>query len=70
MLPDFPEGCAELLNAESVDNWVYSRVAMGEQDGDIEQNSGLLRALRAKERDAVDDVEGKPADGKEEKDQS
>lgn len=69
MLPDFPEGCAELLNAESVDNWVYSRVAMGEQDGDVEQNYGLL-AVRAKECDAVDDVEGKPADGKEEKDQS
>lgn len=42
---------------------------MGEQDGDVEQNYGLC-ALRAKERDAVDDVEGKPADGKEEKDQS
>lgn len=68
LLPDFPEGRAELLNAESVDNWVDSRVAMGEQDGDVEEDYGLL-ALRAKECDAVDDVEGEPADGKEKKDQ-
>lgn len=47
MLPDFPEGRAELFNAESVDNWVDSRVAMGEQDGDIEEDNWLL-ALRAK----------------------
>lgn len=69
LLPNFPEGRAELLNAESVDNWVDSRVAMGEQDGDVEENYGLL-ALRAKQCDAVNDVEGKPADGEEEKDQS
>lgn len=68
-MPDLPEGHAELLNAESVDNWVDSRVAVGEQDGDVEEDYGLL-AVRAKECDAVDDVEGQPADGKEKKDQS
>lgn len=67
--PDFPEGRAELLNTESVDNWVDSRVAMGEQDGDVEQDHRLL-ALRAEECDAVDDVEGEPADRKEKKNQS
>lgn len=69
LLPDLPEGRAELLDAESVDNGVNGRVAMGEQDGDVEEDDGLL-ALRAKERDAIDDVERQPADGKEKKDQS
>lgn len=69
LLPDFSEGRAEFLNAESVDNWIDSRVAMGEQNGDVEEKYGLL-ALGAKQRDAVNDVEGKPADGKKEKDQS
>lgn len=69
LLPDFPEGRAELFNTESVDNWVDSRVAMGEQDGDIEEDYGFL-TIRAEKRDAVDDVEGEPADGKEKKNQS
>lgn len=69
LLPDFPEGRAEFLNAESIDNWVDSGVAMGKQDGDVEEDHGLL-ALGAEECDAVDDVEGEPADGKEEKNQS
>lgn len=68
LLPDFPEGCAELLNAESVDNWVDSGVAMGEQDSNIEEDYGRL-ALRAEECDAVDDVEREPAASKEKKDQ-
>lgn len=68
-MPDFPEGRAELLDAESVDDWVDSGVAVGEQDGDIEEDYGLI-AVRAEERDAVDDVEGEPADGKEKKHQS
>lgn len=69
LLPDFPEGCAELLNAECVDNWVDSGVAVSEQDGDVEEHYGLV-AFRAEECDAVDDVEGEPADGKEKQDQS
>ncbi len=69
MLPDFPEGRAELLNAESVDNWVDSGVAVGEQDGDVKEDYGLL-AVRAEECNAVDDVEGEPADGEEKQDQS
>lgn len=42
---------------------------MGEQDGDVEEDYGLL-ALWAEQRDAVDNVEREPADGKEKKDQS
>lgn len=69
LLPDLPERRAELLNTEGVDNRVDSGVTMSKQDGDVEEHDGLL-AVWAKERDAVDDVEGQPADGKEEKDQS
>lgn len=69
LLPDFPEGCAELLNTEGVDDWVDSRVSVGEQDGDVEEDYGLL-AFRAEECDAVDDVEGEPANSKEKKNQS
>lgn len=42
---------------------------MSKQDGNVDENDGLL-AIWEKERDAVDDVEGQPADGKEKKDQS
>lgn len=42
---------------------------MSEQDGDVEQHDGLL-AVWAKQRDAVDDVEWQPADGKKKKYQS
>lgn len=41
---------------------------MGEQDGDVKEDYGLL-AVRAEECDAVDDVEWEPADSKEEKNQ-
>ena len=68
-MPDFPEGRAELLNAEGVDDWVDGGVAVGEKDSDVEEDDGRL-AVRAEKCDAVDDVEGEPADGKEEKDQS
>lgn len=69
MLKDFLESRAELFNAESVDNWVDSRVTVGEQDGDVEEDYGLL-TLWAEQCDAVNDVKGEPADGKEKKDQS
>ena len=69
LLPDLPEGRAEPLYAKGVDNGVDGRVAMSEQDGDVEEHQGLL-AVGAEERDAVDDVEGQPADGKEKEDQS
>lgn len=69
LLPDLPERRAELLNTESVDNRVDSGVTMSEQDGDVEQHDGLL-AVGAKQRDAVDDVEGQPADGKKKEYQS
>lgn len=69
LLPDFPEGRSELFNTESVDNRVDSGVTVGEQDGDVEEDDRLV-ALRAEEGDAVNDVEGEPADGEEKKNQS
>lgn len=69
LLPNFLEGRAELLDAKSVDNGVDGGVAVGEEDGDVEEDYGLL-ALGTEERDAVDDVQRQPAEGEEEKDQS
>lgn len=53
--PDFPKGCAELLDAEGVNNGVDGRVAVSEDDGDVDQKLRLA-VVRAKERDAVEDV--------------
>lgn len=69
LLPDFPEGRAKPLNAESIDDWVDCRVSMSEQDGNIKEDYGLL-AFGAEESDAVDDVEREPADGEEKKNQN
>lgn len=64
--PDFPEGRAKLLDAESVDNGVDGRVAVSEDDGDVDQKPRLV-TFWAKECDAVEDVKWQPADGEEEK---
>lgn len=66
--PDFPKGCAELLDAEGVNNWVDGRVAVSEDDGNVDQKLRLA-VVRAKERDAVEDVKWEPADSKEEQNQ-
>lgn len=63
--PDFPEGCAELLDAEGVNNGVDGRVAVSEDDRDVDEKLRLA-VVRAKERDAVEDVKWEPADSKEE----
>lgn len=66
--PDFPEGRAKFLDAEGVNDGVDGRVAVSEDDGDVDQK--LWRAVfRAKERDAVEDVKWEPADSKEEQDE-
>lgn len=69
LFPDFPESRAELLDAESVDDRVDGRVAVGEDDSDVNEEHGLV-AVRAEESDAVEDVERKPADRKQEENES
>lgn len=54
---DLQESHAELLDSEGVDNGVDGGVTMSEQDGNVDQEQGLL-ALGAEECSAVDDVEG------------
>lgn len=64
--PDFPESSAEFLDAESVNDGVDSRVAMGKDDGNINKEHRPFTG-RAKEFDAVKDVKREPADCEEEK---
>lgn len=64
--PDFPKCCTEFLDAESVNNGVDSRVAVGEDDGDVNEVYCLI-TFREKEGDAVEDVKREPADCEEEK---
>lgn len=66
LFPDFTERCAEFLNTESVHNGVDGRVAVGKDDGDVNEEHRLVTG-RAKEGDAVQDVKREPADCKEEK---
>lgn len=63
--PDFPKGRAELLDAEGVNNWVDGRVAVSEDDGDVDEELRLA-VVWTEERDAVEDVKWEPADSKEE----
>lgn len=64
--PDFAERCAKFLDAESINDGIDSRVAMGEDDGDVNKEHWLVAGW-AKEGNAVKDVKGKPADCEEEK---
>lgn len=66
LFPDFPERRAELLDAERVHDGVDGRVAVGEDDGDVNEEHRLV-AGGAKEGDAVEDVKREPADREEEK---
>lgn len=68
LFPDFPERCAELFDAESINDGVDSGVAMSEKDGDVNEEFWLVK-FRAEEGDAVYDVKWEPADCKEEKNQ-
>jgi len=68
LVPDFPEGRAELLDAEGVDDGVDGRVPVREDDGDVDEGLGLV-AAGAEEGDAVEDVERQPADGEQEQNQ-
>lgn len=66
LFPYFPERSAEFLYAEGVHDGVDGRVSVGEDDGDVNEEHWLITS-RAKEGDAVEDVEREPAHRKEEK---
>lgn len=68
LLQNFMKCGAKLFDPKSIDDWIYSRVAMGEQDGDVEQN--LRSSVFAEECDAVDYMKRQPANGKQDKHQN
>lgn len=60
---DLAEGVPEVLDAVGVDDGVDRRVGVGQYDGDVHDDRGLLQLVE--EREAVEDVDGQPADGKQ-----
>lgn len=66
--PDFPEGRTEFLDTESVNDGVDGRVAVREDDRDVQEDLGVL-AGGAEQGDAVEDVKWEPADREEEEHQ-
>lgn len=67
LLPDSLERSTKFLDAESINDGVDGRVAVREQNGNINEEHGLL-IRRTVERDAVHNVKRKPANGEQEKD--
>ena len=61
---DLTEGVPEVLDAVSVDDGVDRRVGVGQNDGHVHDNVGPLQVL-VKQREAVEDVDGQPADGEQ-----
>lgn len=67
LLPDPLKRSTKFVDAESINDRVDGRIAMREQNGNINEEHGLL-TLRTEECDAVHYVERKPANRKQEKD--
>lgn len=61
---DFAESVPEVLDAVSVDDGVDRRVGMRQNDCNIHDNLRLLQLL-VKQREAVENVDGQPADGEQ-----
>lgn len=55
VIPNLKEGNPKLLDAEGIDDGVHGRVAVCKEDGDVDEDAGLV-AGRAEEGDAVKDV--------------
>lgn len=68
VVPNLQKGDPKLVDAEGVDDGVHGRVAVREEDGDVDEDAGLL-AGGAEEGDAVQDVQWQPAEGEEEEDE-
>lgn len=62
---DLPEGLSELPYPVGVDEWVDHRIAVGQDDGQVHEPGRGPQALRTEVGEAVNDVERKPADGKQ-----
>ena len=60
---DFPEGVPEVLDAVGVDDGVDRGVGVGQKDGHVHDVGGLFQGVE--QRDAVEDVDGQPADGEQ-----
>lgn len=67
LLPDPLECSTKFFDAESINDRIDSRIAMCEQNCNINEEHGLL-TLWTEECDAVHNVERKPANSKQEKD--
>lgn len=61
---DLAEGVPEVLDAVSIDDGVDRGVGMRQNDGHIHDNVWLFQ-LFVKQREAVEDVDGQPADGEQ-----
>lgn len=59
---DLAEGVPEVLDAVSVDDGVDRRVGVRQNDGHVHDNVRLLQ-LPVEQREAVEDVDGQPAEG-------
>lgn len=64
LLQDLAEGVPEVLDAVRVDDGVDGRVGVRHDDGDVHDDRRLLQ-LGVEEREAVEDVDGQPADGEQ-----
>lgn len=64
LLQDLAEGVPEVLDAVRVDDGIDRRVGVRHDDGDVHDDPGLLQ-LGVEEREAVEDVDGQPADGEQ-----
>lgn len=62
---DLAEGLSELPYAVGVDEGVDHRVGVGEDDGHVHDRGRSPLALGTEEGEAVDDVQGQPADRKQ-----
>lgn len=61
---DLAEGVPEVLNAVGINDGVDGRVGMRHNNGDVHDDIWLLQ-LSVEQREAVEDVDGQPADGKQ-----
>lgn len=62
---DLPEGLTELPDPVGVDEGVDNGIAVGEDDGQVHEPRRGVLARGAEEGEAVDDVQGQPAESKE-----
>lgn len=61
---DLAEGVPKVLNTVGVNDGVDCRVSMRHNNSDVHDNFGLLQ-LVVEKREAVEDVDGQPADGEQ-----